>query len=81
MVRKVFYVIMTVGAVLYWPWWLALAAIIALAAILEPPYAVIAPALFFDWFYGAAGSWPVGLAAAALAVPLALLGKQLIRLN
>ena len=81
MIRKIFYILIMVGAIFYLPWPLALAAIIVWAAVIETYYVVVLPTLFFDWFYGLAGGLPVGLVVMTLAVPLTLFSKRLIRLK
>jgi len=79
MVRKIFYFIISLIAVLFLPWPLALGAIAVIAVGLKPIYSTAAAALLFDWAYGASGHLMIGLLT-LIAVWLAILiGRQFIR--
>lgn len=82
MVRKTGIGLILALAVLYSPWWLALA-MFGLGTVLlrRHSWLLLGPALFFDWLYGlpSPAGWPLATGIVTAAIPLALLAKRLFR--
>ncbi len=85
MARSWLYFFLGLLAVFYLPWWwLTIAALIAVAALIETPFLVLLLALLFDLLYGQIYGAPtsfVGLLSITLAIPLIFFSKKLIRFN
>ncbi|MBI4136207.1 MAG: hypothetical protein HY481_01485 [Candidatus Vogelbacteria bacterium] len=81
MLRNLSYLLLVALAALYAPWPLTLAVLAASAVFFTSSLPPLTLALFLNFSYGAAGAWPLTLAAAAGAVALGRLARRLIRLR